>query len=72
MFQKRQKDARTVKSPPFEMSELENILKSLEIGKARDPEHLVVDIFKEGVIGRDLKESILMMLNNMKQQTFVP
>ena len=44
----------------------------LIIGKSRDPEYLVREIFKEGVIGDDLKLSILLMMNKMKEQIAVP
>ena len=33
---------------------------------------MVCDILKEGVIGDDLKESIIMMFNKMKQQSTIP
>ena len=54
------------------MKELEDTLKSMKLGKSRDPENFVKDIFKEGVIGTDLKMSILMMVNRIKEQTAVP
>ena len=54
------------------MKELEDTLKSLKLGKSRDPDNLVRDIFKDGVIGSNLKMSILMMLNKMKEQTSIP
>ena len=72
LYRKRTLAAQNVKSPPFQMTELETILKSLMVGKSRDPEYMVCDIFNEGVIGDDLKESILMMFNKMKQQTTIP
>ena len=61
LFQTRRTAAMNVKTPDFEMHELDTILKSLVLGKIRDPEYLVTDIFKEGVIGTDLKVSILVM-----------
>ena len=61
LYQKRFKHAQSVKSPAFTMNELETTLKSLTTEKSRDPEFLKCDIFKEGVIGDDLKLSVLMM-----------
>ena len=72
LYQKRFEHAKNVKSPAFSMNELESTLKSLTTGKSRDPEFLKCDIFKEEVIGDDLKLSILMMLNRMKEQSYIP
>ena len=50
-------------SKSFEMIELEKVLKHLKLGKSRDPDSYICELFKEGVIGVDLKISILMMMN---------
>ena len=49
------------------MTELTTVLKN-----CRDPDNVVCDIFKEGVIGDNLKESILLMMNRMKEELTVP
>ena len=54
------------------MTELTLVLKNITLGKIRDPDNLVCDIFKEGVIGDSLKESILLMMNRMKKELTVP
>ena len=54
------------------MDELEATLKSLKTGESRDPENIVNDIFKEGVIGDDLKYSMLLMMNKIKKETQIP
>ena len=41
-------------------------------GKSRDPDPIVCDIFKEEVIGENLKESLLIIMNKMKDETIVP
>lgn len=38
------------KSPPWTMKDLEEALKKLKTGKCRDPEGLIRDIFKEGLV----------------------
>ena len=43
------------KSPSFTTKELEKVLQSLKTGKSRDPENWICEVFKEGVIGEDLK-----------------
>ena len=47
------------------MEELNKVLKSLKTGKSRDPDNLIGELFKMGVIGDDLKMSILMMMNKI-------
>ena len=54
------------------MNELNKVLKSLKAGKSKDPNNYVCELFKPGVIGSDLKISILMMMNQMKSQTLIP
>ena len=54
------------------MSELNKVLKSLKIGKSKDQDNYVTDLFKEGFIGEDLKCSIAIMVNRMKEELVIP
>ena len=72
LFQERLKEATSTKSKPFYMVELEKVLKSLKNGKSKDPNNYICELFKEGAIGKDLKLSILMMMNKMKTEVTVP
>ena len=72
LFQERLKNARNVKSMPFTLEELGITLKNLKVGKSRDPENLVTEIFKEDAIGDDLKQSLVDMMNKMKEQLVIP
>ena len=72
LFRKRLRLAKTVKSVPFTMIELEDTLKKLMWGKSRDPDSIVCDIFKEEIIGENLKQSLLIIMNKMKDETIVP
>ena len=72
IFDQRIKHARSVKSSPFSMIELETTLKNLTIGKSRDPDNIVCEIFKEDVIGYDLKMSVLIIMNKIKREGTVP
>ena len=47
------------KSPPVTIEKIDSVLKKLKNNKARCPLGLVNELFKEGVIGNDLKESIV-------------
>ena len=66
------KAAMRIKTPPFSMTELEQVLKDIKTGKARDPEGLARDIFKQSVLGTDLKLSLLTMCNKIKEEGTLP
>ena len=60
------------KSPDWTMRDLDDALKSLKNDKARDFEGYANEIFKEKIIGTNLKESLLIIFNKMKKENFVP
>ena len=64
--------AKKKKSTPITLEELNRALKSLKTGKSRDPQSLVSELFKDGVIGTDLKNSLLMMFNKVKDEIYLP
>ena len=72
LFWKRLESASRRSSPPWTMVELEKVLSSLKEGKSRDPSGLVCTILKKPVIGTDLKLSLLLMLNRIKETLQVP
>ena len=53
-------------SSPFSIKELDKVLKSLKSGKSKDAKGYICDMFREGIIGTDLKHSVLLMINRMK------
>jgi hypothetical protein len=54
------------------MEELEKVLSKLKNGKSKDPSNLVNELFKLENIGDDLKESVLIMMNKMKNEMSQP
>ena len=54
------------------MKDLDEVLKTLRKGKSKDPEGLRREIFHPLVIGTNLKESLLLMLNLLKHQGMIP
>ena len=72
LSQKRLEDSKNKKSTPFQMNELENVLKSLKSGKSKDPDNYIRELFQDGTIGKDLKQSIQFMMNKMKDQVEIP
>ena len=59
-------ECKSKKSNPWEMSELEKVLKNLKTNKSRDPLGLINDIFKPGCMGEGLKQALLSLLNQCK------
>ena len=57
---------------PWTKSQLRKVLKKLKDNKSRDPHGLVNEIFKPGVIGNDLEESLLQLLNKVKMEVSFP
>ena len=66
LFKLRLELAKEEKTPPWTMADLEDALKELKNGKCRDPEGLIREVFKTDVIGDDLKNSLLILLNRIK------
>ena len=60
------------KSEPWEMKDLEKALKSLKKNKARDPNGWTNELFKEGVAGQSLKQSMLILFNEIKNENWIP
>ena len=64
--------AKQRKTEKFKMTDLEKVLEGLKLNKARGPDGLSRTIFKKSIIGTDLKESLLQMLNKLKDAGKVP
>ena len=59
-------------SKMWTMDQLESALKDLKNNKTRDNDGLINEIFKKGVIGDNLKESLLKMFNEMRRKRMIP
>ena len=60
------------KTPEWTLKDLDNALAKLKSNKSRDFEGFCNEIFKENVIGTDLKKSLLVMFNNLKKNNQIP
>ena len=67
LFNLRLDMAKNEKSPAWKMCDLEAAIKSLKSGKCRDPDGLIREIFKDDVMGDNLKKSMLIMYNKIKK-----
>ena len=72
IFKQKLQLASLKKSRPWTMQNLETALADLKIGRSRDPEGLINEIFKKNVIGKDLKNSLLIMFNEIKKHKYIP
>ena len=72
LFNIRLKLAQMAHTDPWTLSHLDKALKSLKDDKARDIHGWVNEIFKEGVAGKNLKLSLLKLLNNVKDKNYIP
>ena len=68
----RLKLARLTRSEPWSLGNLMNVLKALKRNKSRDPHGLINEIFMPGVIGKDLQQSVLALMNRIKDQMKIP
>ena len=59
-------------SNPWQMFDLENVLKVLKKDKCRDPYGLVNEIFSTHVAGTYFKTSLLMLFNEIKKNKKIP
>ena len=66
LFKKRLKLSKMRKSSKWEMKDLRKVLKSLKSNKSRDPTGLINEVFKPGVIGEDLEQSLLLLFNKIR------
>ena len=48
------------------------MLKDLKIGKCKDTDNYIFELFKDGVVGTDLRKSLLLMFNRMKHKMIIP
>ena len=72
LFAERLKLAKLSKSNPWNIIELQKVLKALKLNKSRDPHGLINELFKPGVLGKNLEESILKLLNRIKDKISIP
>ena len=68
LCEKRLELVKLKKSEKVTIEKLEKVLNGLKRNKARDPMGLANELFKNGVIGSNLKDSLVMFLNQVKNK----
>ena len=71
IFKMKMKLAEAHPSSEWTMCDLERALENLKNNKSRDSEGLINEIFKKDVIGKDLKKSLLLMCNKMRDEKLI-
>ena len=72
LCRKRLNYAQKQKTEPWTPAQLLKILSSLKNDKSRDPHGLVNELLKPGVIGQNLFDSLLFLLNQTKHTLIIP
>ena len=72
IFKLKMKLASMKQSPDWSMADLDLALSNLKNNKSRDPNGYINEIFKDGVIGENLKKSLLLMMNKLKKGKLIP
>ena len=72
LFDLRLEVAKAEKTKPWVIDDLENAIKSLKSGKCRDPEGIIREVFMDECMGEDLKQSLLILCNKIKEERKFP
>ena len=72
IFQNILREAKSRKSPEWSMEDLNLAISKLKNNKSRDFEGYSNELFKSDIIGSDLKMSLLVMFNKIKENCFIP
>ena len=68
LFKLKWEKNKTTVSCDWTMKELEDVLKQIKKGKFRDPKGISREIFHPTIIGENLRKSLPIMFNLLKQQ----
>ena len=72
LFDLRMKLAKMRKTAKWSETDLSHVTKQLKCNKAADPKGIISEIFKPGVAGTDLFNSLLVLCNMVKEQCQIP
>ena len=72
LFEIRNKLSKIRKTESWSQNELSKVLEQLKTNKAADPKGLISEIFKPGVAGADLTQSLLILCNKVKEECQLP
>ena len=59
-------------SKPWSLNDLEKVAKTLKNNQTRDPNGMLNELFKENVMGQDMKSAVLQLMNRIKEKFELP
>ena len=68
----RMENIKNVKTPEWNIEQLDEVLKSLKNNKTYDPHLMINELFKAGCIGEDMEEALLLLFNGIKEELKLP
>ena len=72
LWELRHLECLNLKTPSWSENEVMIVLKRLKTNKTRDPLGMINELFKPGVVGKDLVYALTALLNEVKFLNFVP
>ena len=72
LWESRLENIKKIKTPPWNKTDLDKVLKGLKNNKSMDPHGMINEVFKEGYIGTDLKDALVLLLNGVKAEHICP
>ena len=72
LWRLRYEELKNRKSPPWTVANLNRVIKGLKSNQSGDPNGIISELFKPGVLGQDLAEGLVMLCNGMKSELFIP
>ena len=68
----RLKMSASVKSPEWNIENIQKVCETLKNGKATDQDEYTYELFKPNLAGKDLTRSLMMMFNTIKSELEIP
>ena len=65
IFELKMEQVKANRTKDWTIQELDDVLKSIQSGKSKDPEGIDREIFYPSMIGKDLRDSLLAMFNQL-------
>ena len=72
LWKLRYEDLKSKKSQPWTLANMNRAIKGFKNNQAGDPNGIICELFKPGVLGKDLAQGLLMLCNGMKSELYIP
>ena len=72
LWTSRIKELHLKKTEAWTINQLRDVLKKLKVNKSTDPNMMINELFKEGCIGQDLENALLLLCNGIKETFHIP